>query len=96
MLIIEKAGYNRNSVNGDLSVDASAEPKGSHPAQFSTKKAPIRRCLFCGGKGGFLPLNKGKANIVCEGNSLKKGNVAKRQKDGCPAKDCRRGERANL
>ena len=32
-------------------------------------------------KAGVLPLNKGKANFSLRGNSLGKGNVAKRQKD---------------
>ena len=51
------------------------------------KKALITHQGFFGVDNRFLPLNKGKANKVCEGNSLKKGNVAKRQKDGCSAKD---------
>ena len=39
--------------------------------------------------GGVPPLDKGKANVSLRGNSLGKGNVAKRQKDCCPAKDSR-------
>ena len=42
-----------------------------------------------GGEGGLLPLDKGKANASLRGNSLGKGNVAKRQKDCCPAKESR-------
>ena len=49
-LLAEDEGYNRNSVNGDLSVDASAER--STPRLTPTKNAP-KWCAFVGGGRGI-------------------------------------------
>ena len=71
-------------------------PARANFVEKSTHLSVDKCVFFLVAPRGFCPLIRGRQTVVCEGNSLKKGNVAKRQKDGCPAKDCRRGKRLNL
>ena len=57
----EAVGYNRNSINVDLSVDLSpsrqvrqmtADPMGSHPTQI-IQKSSSKTTAFYGGSGGI-------------------------------------------